>query len=360
MPLDLAVVWSPAHAGHVPGGEVWIGMPTAGDEVPRRVDVVLEALADAGASLVEARPHDDVALLDVHDPELVGFLRDAWHEWQRVGYEEDPGQDRVVPYVFAHPGLTAGVDPVVPASTAARTGMWAYDTMTPIGPGTWAAARGAVDAALTACDLVLAGAPVAYACTRPPGHHVTRAAYGGSCYLNNAAIAAAHLRRGGHPRVALLDLDAHHGNGAQSIFWERDDVLTGSVHVDPEAGWFPHFLGRSVERGAGAGEGANLNVPVPPGTGDRAWLEAVDRLVGFARDGGATALVVALGVDAAEGDPNSPLRVGAEGFREAGRHLGRLGLPSVVVQEGGYDLSTLGPLVLAALEGLIRTGRHDS
>lgn len=149
----------------------------------------------------------------------------------------------------------------------------------------------------------------------------------------------------------MLDVDAHHGNGAQAIFWERDDVLTASVHVDPGAGWFPHFLGFEDERGAGAGEGQNLNVPVAPGSGDEVWLAALEQLVDAARSHGSKALVVPLGVDAAEGDDNSPLVVTETGFREAGRRLGALGLPTVLVQEGGYDLAALGSLVRAALEG---------
>ncbi len=219
--------------------------------------------------------------------------------------------------------------------------------MTLIGPGTWEAARAAVDAALTAADLVLAGAPAAYACCRPPGHHVTRRAYGGSCYLNNAAVAAARLRAE-HGRVAVIDIDAHHGNGTQSIFWEDPDVLTGSVHVDPGAGWFPHYLGFADEEGGGA----NRNVPLAPGTGDAEWVAAVEGLADWAREGGASAAVVALGVDAAAGDPESPLDVTPDGFRAAGRALGALGVPLVLVQEGGYDLDAIGPLVLETLTGV--------
>jgi acetoin utilization deacetylase AcuC-like enzyme len=228
---------------------------------------------------------------------------------------------------------------------------WCFDTMTVVTQGTWEAARAAVDTALTAADLVLEGAPAAYACCRPPGHHVTHSAYGGSCYLNNAAIAAQYVRDRGALRVALLDVDAHHGNGAQAIFWERDDVLTASVHVDPSRGWFPHFLGFEDERGGGTGEGANLNVPLEPGGGDDAWLAGVDRLVEGARAHRSEALVVPLGVDASAGDPNAPLAVTETGFREAGRRLGGLGLPTVLVQEGGYALNTIGALVRAALEG---------
>jgi acetoin utilization deacetylase AcuC-like enzyme len=181
---------------------------------------------------------------------------------------------------------------------------------------------------------------------------VTRNAYGGSCYLNNAAIAAERLRELGAKRVGVVDVDAHHGNGAQQIFWERDDVFTGSVHVDPRMGWFPHFLGGADERGGGLGHGANLNVPLPPGAGDRDWLAGVAEIAQAACNNGAESLVLALGVDAADADPESPLRVTHAGYRRAGAIIANHGLPCVVVQEGGYDLASIGGLVLATLEGL--------
>jgi acetoin utilization deacetylase AcuC-like enzyme len=208
-----------------------------------------------------------------------------------------------------------------------------------------------VDAALTAADLVLEGEPTAYACCRPPGHHATRSGFGGSCYLNNSAAAAAHLHVSLGEPVAVIDIDAHHGNGTQAIFFGDGGVVTGSVHVDPGAGWFPHFAGFEGETGAGEGRGANRNVPLPPGTGDDGWLEAVQALASWARERGARALVVALGVDAAAGDPESPLGVTEDGFRSAGEILAGLELPTVVVQEGGYDLESIGPLVVAALDG---------
>jgi acetoin utilization deacetylase AcuC-like enzyme len=350
--LSIPVVWSERHRLHEPGGEVWVGMRTPGTELPVRADRIREVLLDAGARLVEAAVHSDEAVAAIHDGALTDYLTNAWDAWESAGLPDDPGQDRVVPYVFAHPGLLAGIEPMVPAAATARAGLFAYDTMTLIGPGTFEAARAAVDAALTAADLVLGGEPAAYACCRPPGHHVTRTAFGGSCYLNNAAATAAWLRESRGDRVAVIDIDAHHGNGTQSIFYTDPEVLTGSVHVDPSAGWFPHFLGRASETGAGPGDGANANLPLAPGSGDGPWLEAVGELAGWARDGGANALVVALGVDAAGGDPESPLDVSAEGFAEAGRILGRLGVPTVIVQEGGYDLQSIGPLVLAALRGI--------
>jgi len=333
----MPIVWDERCRLHEPGAEVFVGLATPGTEVPARADALLAALGDT----VPAQPHDDEILLEVHDRELVGYLESAWESWNAAGIPDDPGQRRVVPYVFAHEGIRARR---APAAQWARPGYFAYDTMTLIGPGTWEAARAAVDATLTAVDLVTAGAPHAYALCRPPGHHVCRAAYGGSCYLNNAAVAAEALRRHAG-RVAVLDVDAHHGNGTQEIFWERNDVRVASVHVDPAEGWFPHFLGFADES-----DEANRNLPLAPGSGDTPWLEAVGELASWSS--AAAGLVVALGVDAAAADPESPLEVGAAGFREAGRVLGALGVPTVVVQEGGYELGSLGALVSEALLGL--------
>jgi acetoin utilization deacetylase AcuC-like enzyme len=341
MPLSMPVVWSERHRLHEPGGEVWIGLRTPGTELPERADRIREAVTAAGAPLVDAQPHGD-HVTRLHHPDLLQYLARAWEDWDRAGLAAE--QDRVVPYIFPHPGLTRA--PRHAAAASARAGHFAFDTMTLIGPGTWEAARAAVDAAVTAADLVLEGAPAAYALCRPPGHHVTSTCFGGSCYLNNAAAAAQRLLDA-HERVAILDVDAHHGNGAQSIFETDARVLTASVHVDPGAGWFPHFLGFAEESGE-----TNHNVPLAPGTTDDAWVEAVEGIVRWAREGGATALVVALGVDAAKADPESPLDVSAEGFRRAGRAIGAAGLPVVAVQEGGYDLETIGDLVVEALTGI--------
>lgn len=331
-------VWSDECLRHEPAAEIWVGTRTPATEVPARVERIRAALRSAGAEEVAAFAHDDETLLAVHDPELVEFLRTAWDEWSAAALPSD----RVVPYIFAHRELGARC---APTAVSARPGLFAYDTMTLIGPGTWEAARAAVDTALTAVDLVVDGAPLAYACCRPPGHHALHRAYGGSCYLNNTALAAeALLSRVGGP-VAVVDIDAHHGNGTQELFRGRADVRTASVHVDPGAGWFPHFLGFAAEN-----DDANVNLPLAPGSGDADWLAAVREAAAFAA--GAHALVVALGVDAAAADPESPLEVTAAGYREAGRILGGLGLPTVVVQEGGYDLATIGALVVETLRGL--------
>src|SRR5437764_6066300 len=249
----MPVVWSDECRLHEPAGEIFVGVRTPGTELAARTDAILAALE--GARVVPAQPHADDALLAVHDADFVEYLARAWTEWEAAGL----GQDRVVPYVFVHTEL---VPRTVPTAVWARPGAFAYDTMTLIGPGTWEAARAAVDVALTAVDLVAGGERIAYACCRPPGHHVTRSLYGGSCYLNNTAVAATELlARLGGP-VAVVDIDAHHGNGTQELFLGRTDVLTATAHIDPGAGWFPHFLGFAAEN-----DGANLNLPLAPGTG---------------------------------------------------------------------------------------------
>jgi acetoin utilization deacetylase AcuC-like enzyme len=348
--LPVPVVWSEDCLRHEPAGEVWLGLRENGTEVPARALVLRDALMAAGAPVVTARKHGEQFLRAVHDPGLLAYLAGVWRDWERAGLPADHGRDRVVPYVFPTAGMLAGLPLRSPAAVHGRAGRFCYDTMTLIGPGSWAAIMGAADAALTAADLVGTGARLAYALCRPPGHHATQAAYGGSCYLNNAAIAAQALRSAGAQRIAVIDIDAHHGNGTQMIFYDRADIWYGSLHVDPGAGWFPHYAGYPDERGRGAGEGANRNLPLAPGTGDDGWLDALDVLCAQVRARGTDAVVVSLGFDAAAADPESPLRVTEAGYRAAGRRIAALA-PAVLVQEGGYDLASLGSLAVATLEG---------
>lgn len=346
----LSVFWHEDCLRHEPDGEVWLGVWENGTEVPERASVILDAVLAAGARVAEAARHGESALLAVHDAELIEHLSTIWERWVAGGYLADYGRTRVVPYVFPTAGLLAGLPLRQPAAVHGEVGRYCYDTMTLVGPGSWEAIRAAADCALSAAELVGGGTSrLAYALCRPPGHHAGPASYGGSCYLNNAALAAAALRLAGAERVAVIDIDAHHGNGTQAIFYADPAVYYGSVHVDPGAGWFPHYVGFASERGAGDGEGANLNLPLAPGTADEGWLSAVEALCAFAR--GADAVVVSLGVDAALADPESPLQVSAEGYRRAGALIGGLG-PVVAVQEGGYDLPSLGGLVVSALAGL--------
>ena len=283
-------VWHPRTRRHIPSAEIWLGVRTPGTEVVERVNVIREALIRAGHPEVTASDPDPEALLAVHSAGLIEHLRTIHDAWVVGGYTTDPGQDRVVPYVFPTEAMLGGLPVRRPTAAHARAGQYCYDTMTLIGPGTWDAVEAAAGAALTAVDLVATAAwvdgrrrsgrsrstaaPMAYALCRPPGHHAAREAFGGSCYLNNAAIAADRLRARGARRVAVIDIDAHHGNGTQAIFYNRADVFYGSVHVDPGAGWFPHFMGFADETGRGTGSGANRNIPLPPRSGDDRWLTA--------------------------------------------------------------------------------------
>jgi len=348
--LQVPVVWSEDCLRHEPDGEVWLGVRDPGTEVPARALVLRDALAAAGAPVVPARRHGDEILRAVHDPLLLDHLAGIWREWEAAGLPGACGRDRVVPYVFPTPGMLAGLPMRSPPAVHGRAGRFCYDTMTLVGPGSWEAIRGAADAALTAADLVREGHRLAYALCRPPGHHATRDAYGGSCYLNNAAIAAQALRAAGARRVAVIDIDAHHGNGTQMIFYGRADVWYGSLHVDPGAGWFPHYAGYASERGSAAGAGFNRNLPLAPGAGDDDWLAALDLLCGEVSTIAPDAVVVSLGLDAAAADPESPLQVTGAGYFAAGQRVAALG-PAVLIQEGGYDLPSLGGLAVAAIQG---------
>ncbi len=341
------VVWSPETRLHRPDAEIWVGVRTEGTEVPERVDRILQAVRDEQWQVVEATSHDDDVLAEVHDSDFLCHLGTVHERWRESGIPELVGQDRVVPYMFATEAMLGQLPGRLPSAVHALAGWYCYDTMTLVGPDTWRSARAALDCALTAVDLVSDGHRAVYAVCRPPGHHVTRTGYGGSCYLNNAAVAAQALRRKGHENVAVVDVDAHHGNGTASIFYDRGDVFYGSVHVDPGAGWFPHVVGFADEVGSGEGEGTTLNVPLSPGTGDGPWCDAVSLLAERAAESGATALVVSLGLDAAVDDPESPLRVSRDGYARAGSELAELALPTVLVQEGGYHLDSLGGLVTA-------------
>ncbi len=245
--LTMPCVWTPLHQLHQPGGEIWMGVRYQGTELAARGDTVLAALQAAAAPVHSPGPVDRDLLGAVHDADLVSYLETAWDNWVAADYIDEPGQGRVVPYVFPIPGVSSGR---VPTAMSARAGTFAFDTMTLIGPGSAEAILAATAVADTASQLVAAGAPAAYALCRPPGHHAGRRFFGGSCYLNNAAVAVARLRST-VGRVAVVDIDAHHGNGTQEIFYADPTVWYGSVHVDPGAGWFPHFVGFADEQGTG-------------------------------------------------------------------------------------------------------------
>jgi len=238
-----------------------------------------------------------------------------------------------------------------PTSPIGVAGWWLTDTATPIVAGSWDAAVAAVDAALTAVDLVAAGeARTAHALTRPPGHHAGRTNLGGFCLVNHAAIAATALREA-LGRVALLDIDHHHGNGTQEVFWSDGQVLYASLHADP-AGSFPWFTGFADEVGSGAGHGTTLNLPLPAGTDDDAYLTMLDRALEAVARHDPAAVVLSLGTDTAASDPVGGLGLSPDAYPRIGAAIAELNLPVVSVQEGGYDLDRVGSDTVAVLTAL--------
>lgn len=344
----MKVFHSPAQAGHAPtryaiGQDV---MPAR--EVPERVDELLAILQASGHTVL--KPHDQgiAPLRSLHSDDYLEFLRTAHTRWS----EQFAGTARaewVVPMAFQNRHMGAR-----PASVVGQAGHYLSSTTSPIGAGTWPAILGAAHCALDAAQAVLDGDRTAYALCRPPGHHAYRDVGAGFCYVNNAALAAHHLasRLG---RVAVLDIDVHHGNGTQGLFYDRSDVLFVSVHADPDHG-YPFYAGRADETGTGIGAGYTLNLPLALGTRDAGWLPAIDRGLQRIGEFAPAALVISLGFDAHERDPSALLSVSTEGFRSAGRSIGAVlaahKLPCVLIQEGGYAIDCLGANLGAFLQGL--------
>jgi acetoin utilization deacetylase AcuC-like enzyme len=316
-----------------------------------RAEVIAATLAaDARFVTCAPQPHGLAPVEAVHDAGLIRFLRDGWQEYQRAC---GPTAD-VMPDVFFRPALRRGMgEGREPESVLARLGWWCFETTTPLTAGTFTAACAAVDVALSAADAVLAGDRYAYGLCRPPGHHATSSLYGGYCYFNNAAIVAAHVVRATGSRVAVLDVDYHHGNGTQEIFYDRADVLYVSLHGDP-ARAYPWHTGHADETGTGRGAGANRNIPLPARLDDDGYLAALAQAVDAVAAFGPSLLVVSLGLDTFHRDPISDLALTEGGFERCGAAVAALGLPTLVLQEGGYDLATLGANARAWLLGLAR------
>ncbi len=336
----MKAVYTEKHRSHDPQFFLVRGLVKRTTEQPERADRLLAGLKAGRHEPIAPAEFGPGPRLRVHSPEYLRVLAEAWDAWSALG---DAG-----------PEMIANVHPVRHAATypshiVGRLGWHTADTGCPIGPGTYAAACAATDVAVTAAQLVMDGEDAVYALCRPPGHHAFRDVAGGFCFLNNSAIAAAHLRQR-YERVAILDVDVHHGNGTQGIFYERSDVLTVSVHADPAA-YYPYVWGYAHERGEGAGLGANLNIPLALGTGDDGYLPALDVARKTIEAFAPGALVVALGLDASEHDPLAGLAVTTGGFRRIGQAIARMGLPTVLVQEGGYLSDILGANLTAVLGG---------
>ncbi len=307
-------------------------------EAPVRVRSILRGLEQHGwFRRVAARSHGAEHITAVHDKDFVRYL-------QRACASVPEGKS-IYPYVF--PIRNAAKQP---QELAVRAGYYCIDTFTPLNKNAFLAARAAVDCALTAAECLIAGDRLAYALVRPPGHHAERRSYGGFCYFNNVAVAAHRLSRLG--RVAILDIDYHHGNGQQDIFYERNDVLTISIHGHPNFA-YPYFSGFEDETGSGNGEGYNFNIPLAERSDGARHRKALKRALEHLTAFGPKFLVVALGFDTAKGDPTGSWSLSYDDFERNGTMIGALNLPTAVVQEGGYQSRSLGPCATHFFRGLI-------
>jgi acetoin utilization deacetylase AcuC-like enzyme len=345
----MKVVYNDAHRLHDPQVEFETSTSHSPFEHPGRAEAIRATLAaDERFEIVQPDEWGTAPIEAVHAPGLVAFLASAWQEYQAAN---GPTRE-VVPDVFYRSALRnkMGERPV-DGSINGRLGWWCFETTTPLTETTYTAARGAVDTALTATQLVLAGAPVAYGLCRPPGHHATTSMYGGYCFFNNAAVAAHHIATTTGTKVTVLDIDYHHGNGTQEIFYDRDDVQYVSLHGDPVRA-YPYHTGYGDETGSGKGAGSTTNMPLPVRADDDQYCAALatacERIASF----GPSTVVVSLGLDTYLDDPIADLAVTTEGFAAQGRLVAELGLPTVVLQEGGYHVGAIGANVQSFLTSL--------
>jgi acetoin utilization deacetylase AcuC-like enzyme len=334
------------HAQHQGKVEMFRGALVPCFEVPARADHVLAELQRRKLGTVQQpNAFDDAVLERIHSPRYLQFLATAWDQW--VALDPTNVDKDILPSVW--PTRTFRTD-VEPDNFSAKMGLYSYDAGTPFTAGTWVAARAGAHCALSAAQAILAGDHAAFALSRPPGHHAGADFFGGYCFLNNAALAAQYLRDAGIERVAVLDIDYHHGNGTQACFYDRPDVFFASIHGDPRTE-YPFFLGHADETGVGAGKGFNLNLPLPRGTGYPVWAAALDTALARIRQFGAQALVVSMGMDTFVGDPISGFTLHSDDYLHVGQTLANMGLPTALVFEGGYAVAEVGVNAANVLEG---------
>jgi acetoin utilization deacetylase AcuC-like enzyme len=338
----MITVHTDRHRLHHPSGELSGGALIPPVESPARVEHILARVRETGlGAIVEPDATALEAAGRIHDPDYLSFLEQAWEAWQREGFTGE-----AIPGSWPARGMSGRR----PERIEGRLGHYALAADTAIMSGTWAAARAAAEVALTAQSRIADGAAAAFALCRPPGHHAARDLYGGYCFLNNAAIAAQALLDRGAARITVLDIDFHHGNGTQSIFYDREEVQFVSLHGDPRHA-FPFYLGYADEIGAGPGEGFNHNFPLPPGADydlwSRALAEARNRVRAFAPD----VLVISLGVDTFARDPISFFRLASEDYLRVGAAIADLKRPTLFVMEGGYAVEEIGINTVNVLRG---------
>ncbi len=312
-------------------------------ECPERLDLVLKHLRQSGLGDIQAPADYGLApVLAVHDNAYVTFLANCWQAWQAAGHEGE-----AIPNIW--PARTLRADRI-PRSVSGQLGYYALAAETSISEGTFEAAMASKDVALGALEHTLQTGEPSFGLCRPPGHHAAYDQFGGYCFFNNAAIAAQRALEAGKRRVAILDVDFHHGNGTQQIFYQRDDVLFISLHGDP-AVTFPYYLGYADEKGEGQGEGFNVNYPLPPGTSVSTWMATLEQALAKINAAACECLIVSLGVDIFEGDPISAFTFTSEDFTALGERLAQVGLPSVFLMEGGYAVDEIGVNVVNVLQG---------
>ncbi len=341
----MKTVLNEVHRQHFPKGELYGGELVVPFERPERWDIIVEQLNSMEmADFVDPDPLDMETVQKIHDADFLRFLATAWDMWAEENYAGE-----ALPTVIP----ARRMQQREPDHIDGKLGYFCMAIETAITSGTWVAACASAAVAQTGQRLVSGGEASAFALCRPPGHHAARDLYGGYCFLNNAAIAAQGFLDAGASRVAVLDVDFHHGNGTQDIFYDRSDVLFASLHGDPRTA-FPHFLGFADETGKGEGEGFNVNYPMPSGTDFQTWGNALDdacaRIDAYAPD----AVVVSLGVDTYKDDPISFFRLESENFSTYGARIAKLARPTLFVMEGGYAVEEIGTNTVNVLEGFER------
>jgi acetoin utilization deacetylase AcuC-like enzyme len=338
----MITVYGESHRAHDAQCEFLDGRLQRIYERPERAERVIQAVRGAGLGPVRAPlPFERDLIARAHDPGLVRFLEEAWSLWSG-----EVGTLDAIP--FAH--CARGMQAREPQSINGRLSFYALDTVTPMTAGTWEAALNGVAVALDGLELVRRGERAAFSLCRPPGHHSMKGQYGGYCLFNNVAVAAQAAVDAGAGRVAILDVDYHHGNGTQDIFYERSDVLFVSIHADPRLG-YPFFLGYADETGRGAGEGFNLNIPLPHGTDWTTYEPALAEALRRVRAYGPDLLLVSLGVDTYEHEPLARFKLRTVDYPRLGAAIASLRLPTLFVMEGGYDMEAIGRNVVEVLGG---------
>ena len=344
--------FSPDQLLHDPQQFMRLGRIAKPTDLPTRAEALNRTLAAHGINVVEPQDYGFEPLTRVHSADYLDFLASAYPRWEALREQGlNPGIE-VLPNLspFYSGRVDAPRPPCPSPSIVAQTGYYLSDLSCPLGPNSWRSILRSAHAAVAAADAVIEGEHTAYALCRPSGHHAHRDRAGGFCYVNNSATAAAHLRQH-FGRVAVFDVDAHHGDGTQNIFYADPDVLTVSTHADTQT-YYPFYTGYAHERGWGDGEGFNLNLPMPHGANSATFLAAVDQGCAAIHRYAPEAVVLALGFDTLKDDPISVLGVEIEAYQAVGQRVAALGVPVVVVQEGGYLVEAIGQALDYFLKGL--------